>query len=157
MQIWWTKFDTHTVLSRDKVLISLFLLFILLQVLLCSRKYMKLPKFGILVNKTTYLFTSIREQYFQGVCKNFGNSGEEKGGGGKFWGLILENPEGRGSHTPSVRVVRIFSGTTQCFPVALAYLSLFHTTRPQHLVETFRWKNWCLFAGPSSKVHNWNV
>ena len=76
-----TKFDTDTVLSRDEVLISLFLLFILLQVLLCSRIYMKLPKFGILVNKTTYLFTSIREQYFKGACENFGNSGGERGGG----------------------------------------------------------------------------
>ena len=103
------KFDTHTVLSRDKVLISLF---ILLQVLLCSGKYMKLPKCGILVNKTTYLFTSIREQYLQEVCENFGNSG---GVGGKFWGLILENPEVRGSirQIPSVVVVWIFSGTTQ--------------------------------------------
>ena len=73
------KFDTHTVLSRDKVLISLF---ILLQVLLCSGKYMKLPKCGILVNKTTYLFTSIREQYLQEVCENFGNSGGE----GVRWG-----------------------------------------------------------------------
>ena len=40
---------------------------------------MKLPRFGILVNKTTYLFTSIREQYFQGVCKTFGNSAGEGG------------------------------------------------------------------------------
>ena len=23
----------------------------------------------------------------------------QRGGGGKFWGLILENPEGRGDHT----------------------------------------------------------
>ena len=48
-----TKFDTHTVLSRDEVLISLFTL---LQVLLSSMKYMKLPKFDILVDKTSYLF-----------------------------------------------------------------------------------------------------
>ena len=36
---------------------------------------------------------------------------------GKFWGLFLENLEGRGrGHTanPSVGVVWIFSGTTQC-------------------------------------------
>ena len=73
---------------------------------------MKLPKCGILVNKATYLFTSIREQYLQEVCENFGNSGGE---GGKFWGLILENPEVRGSirQIPSVVVVWIFSGTTQ--------------------------------------------
>ena len=37
-------------------------------------------------------------QYFQGVCDNFGNSGGE-GEGGKFWGPILKNPEGRGGHT----------------------------------------------------------
>ena len=39
---------------------------------------MKLPKFGILVKKTTYLFITIREPYFQWVCKNFGNSGGEE-------------------------------------------------------------------------------
>ena len=36
---------------------------------------------------------------------------------GKFWGLILENPEGRGGHmaNPFCGVVWIFSaGTTQC-------------------------------------------
>ena len=69
-----TNFDTPTVSSWDEVLISFF---ILLQVFLCSRKFMKLSKFGILVNKTTYLFITIREPYFQWVCKNFGNSGGE--------------------------------------------------------------------------------
>ena len=69
-----TNFDTPTVSSWDEVLISFF---ILLQVFLCSRKFMKLPKFDILVNKTTYLFITIREPYFQWVCKNFGNSGGE--------------------------------------------------------------------------------
>ena len=51
-------------------------------VALFQKIHMKLPKFGILVNKTTYLFTSIREQYFQGVCEHFGNSGGEGGGVG---------------------------------------------------------------------------
>ena len=38
------------------------------------------------------------------------------GGGGKFWGPILEDPEGKGvmQQIPSVGVVWIFSGTTQC-------------------------------------------
>ena len=39
-----------------------------------------------------------------------------RGGGGKFWEPILENPEGRGviRQIPSVGGVWIFSGTTQC-------------------------------------------
>ena len=84
------KFNTHTVLSRDKVLISFFL-FILLQVLLCSRKYMKLPKCGILVNKTTYLFTSVKSNISRGCVKILEILEGSGGGGGKFWGLILEN------------------------------------------------------------------
>ena len=50
----------------------------------------------------------------RGVRENFGNSGAEAG---KFWGLFLETPEGRGrGHTanPSVGVAWIFSGITQC-------------------------------------------
>ena len=50
---------------------------------------MKLTKFGILVNKTTSLFTSIKILEIP------------EGRGGKFWGPILENPEGRGGHTAS--------------------------------------------------------
>jgi len=59
-----------------------------------------------------FLFTSVREQYFQGVCKSFENA---EGEGGKFWELILENPEGRGliQQIPSMGVVWIFSRTTQ--------------------------------------------
>ena len=58
---------------------------------------MKLTKLGILVNKTTSLVTSIRDSNISSGCaKNFGNSGGE---GGKFWGPILENPEGRAVHT----------------------------------------------------------
>ena len=35
------------------------------------------------------------------MCENFGNSGGElkRGRGGKFWGPVLENPEGREGHT----------------------------------------------------------
>ena len=90
-----TNFDTPTVSSRDEVLISFF---ILLQVFLCSRKFMKLPKSGILVNKTTYLFITIREPYFQWVCTNFGNSGGE--------GRVIRQ-------IPSVGLVWIFSETTK--------------------------------------------
>ena len=79
---------------------------------------MKLSKFGIIVNKTTPVFTSIRDSNIsRGVWENFGNSGGEVGGGGaKFWLPILENPSGRGGvirQIPSVGVVWIFSGTTQ--------------------------------------------
>ena len=55
---------------------------------------MKLTKFGILVNKTTSLFTSIRDSKISRGCAKF-----RRGGGGKFWGPILENPAGRGGHT----------------------------------------------------------
>ena len=47
-----------------------------------TEKCMKLTKFGILANKTTFfVHFNKRKQYFQEVCKNFGNSG---GDGGKF-------------------------------------------------------------------------
>ena len=65
---------------------------------------MKLTKFGTLVNKTTYLFTSIRDSNIFRECAKILEL--PKGGGrGKIWGSILENPEGR--------MVWIFSGTTQ--------------------------------------------
>ena len=41
---------------------------------------------------------------------------EGRGGGGKFWGPILENPEGKGGQTANPfrgGGVWIFSGTTQ--------------------------------------------
>ena len=57
---------------------------------------MKLTKFGILVNKTTYLFTSIRDSNNSRGCAKIWVIQEGKGG--KFWGPILENPEGRGCH-----------------------------------------------------------
>ena len=56
---------------------------------------MKLTKFGILVNKTTYLFTSIRDNKISRGCAKSLEIPEGRGGG-KFWGPILENPEGRG-------------------------------------------------------------
>ena len=65
--------------------------------------------------KITSLSTSMRDSNTsRGMCENFGNSGAEAG---KFWGLFLENLEGRGQgHTenPSVGVAWIFSETTQC-------------------------------------------
>ena len=74
---------------------------------------MKLTKCGTLVNKTTNLFTSMRDSNNPGGVQKFWKSGRE---GGKFWGSILEIPEGRGviQQIPSVGVVWIFSGTTQC-------------------------------------------
>ena len=64
-----------------------------------TEKCMKLTKFGILANKTTFfVHFNKRKQYFQGVCKNFGNSG---GDGGKFQVPILEKFRGEGGHTPN--------------------------------------------------------
>ena len=57
---------------------------------------MKLTKFGILVDKTTSLFTSIRDSKISRGCAKILEIPEERGGGGKFWGPILENPEGKG-------------------------------------------------------------
>ena len=57
---------------------------------------MKLPKFGLLVNKTSYLFTSIRDGNIFRGCVEILEIPE--GGRVNFWGLILENPEGRGGH-----------------------------------------------------------
>ena len=77
---------------------------------------MKLTKFGILGNKTTSSFTSIRDSKISRECAKILEIPE--GSGGKFWGPILENPEGRGVilQIPSVEGgggVWIFSGTTQ--------------------------------------------
>ena len=77
---------------------------------------MKLTKFGILVNKTTSLFTSIRDSKISRGCAKILEISEGMGGGGKFWGPILENPEGRGGHSANPfrgGGVWIFSGTTQ--------------------------------------------
>ena len=57
---------------------------------------MKLTKFGILVNKTTSLFTSIRDsnkKLFRGGVQKFWKLGR------KFWGPILEKSRGKGGHT----------------------------------------------------------
>ena len=75
---------------------------------------MKLTKCGTLVNKTTNLFSSMRDSNNSRGC---GKILEIWNGGAKFWGPILEIPEGRGGgiqQIPSVGVVWIFSGTTQC-------------------------------------------
>ena len=74
---------------------------------------MKLTKFGILVNKTTSLFTSVRDSNIsRGMCENFGNSGGEGGNfGGKFW-KIQRGGGGVIRQIASIGVVWIFSGTT---------------------------------------------
>ena len=91
MQIWWNEIRySHRLVARRGPDLFFFV-FILLQVLLCSRKYMKLPKFGILVNKTTYLFTSVKSNISRGCVKILEILEGSGGGGGKFWGLILEN------------------------------------------------------------------
>ena len=77
---------------------------------------MKLTKFGILLNKTTSLFTSIiRDSKISRGCAKILEIPE--GRRGKFWGPILENPEGRGGDTANPfrggGEVWIFSGTTQ--------------------------------------------
>ena len=68
---------------------------------------MKLTKFGILVNKTTSLFTSIRDSKISRGCAKILEILEGRGGEGRgvnFGGPILENPEGRGviQQIPSV-------------------------------------------------------
>ena len=75
---------------------------------------MKLTKFGILENKTTSLFTSIKDSNIsRGRAKIL--EIPEGRGGGKFWEPIFDNPKGTGviRQIPSVGVVWIFSGTTQ--------------------------------------------
>ena len=94
MQTWWNEIRySHRLVARRGPDLFVFV-FILLQVLLCSRKYMKLPTFGILVNRTTYLFTSVKSNISRGYAKIL----EIPGGGVKFWGLILEIQRG-GVHT----------------------------------------------------------
>ena len=80
---------------------------------------MKLPKFGILMNKTTYLFTSVKSNISRGCVKILEipeGSGRARGGvnfGGLFWKIQREG--GIIRQIPSVGVVWIFSaGTTQC-------------------------------------------
>ena len=66
-------------------------------VLQFNRIYMKLKKFGILANKTTSLFTSIRDSNISRGCAKILEIME--GSGGKFGGLILEKSRGKGDHT----------------------------------------------------------
>ena len=61
---------------------------------------MKLTKFGILVNKTTSLFTSIRDSNKKIISRGCAKILEiTEGSGGKFWGPILEKSRGKGGHT----------------------------------------------------------
>ena len=53
-----------------------------LSVIQFNRKYMKLTKFGILVNKTTSMFTSIRDSNISWGCAKILEIPE--GSGGKF-------------------------------------------------------------------------
>ena len=148
-----TKFDTHTILSCDEVLISLIIpLQVLLsswrsawKVQLCSlddlafhlqncriqqklqethkiclwlegkrsshikgirlsviqfnRNYMKLTKFGTLVNKTTSLFISIRDSKISRGCVKIFEIPEGRGGGVNFGGQFWKIQRGRGGHT----------------------------------------------------------
>ena len=119
MQIWWNEiWYSHRLVARRGPDLFFFV-FILLQVLLCSRKYMKLPKFGILVNKTTYLFTSVKSNISRGCVKILEILEGSGGGGGwvNFGGWFWKIQRGGGViwQIPSVGVVWIFSaGTTQC-------------------------------------------
>ena len=64
---------------------------------------MKLTKFGILANKTTSLFTSIRDsnkKLFQGGVQKFWKL--RRGGGVNFGGRFWKNPEGRGPYGKSL-------------------------------------------------------
>ena len=76
-----------------------------------NRKYMKLTKFGILVNKTT-LFTSVRDS---NICRGWVKILEILVGGGQnlrgqFW--KIQRGEGVIRQIVSIGVVWIFSGTT---------------------------------------------
>ena len=82
MQIWWNeiRYSRRLVARRGPDLFVF--VFILLQVLLYSTKYMKPPKFGILVNKTTYLFTSVKSNISRGCAKILEIPEGSVGGGG---------------------------------------------------------------------------
>ena len=91
---------------------------------------MKLTKFGILANKTTSLFTSIRDSNISRGCAKILEITE--GSGGKFWGMILEKSRGKGAirQIPSVGVVWIFSGTTHFSPFISLDFSGYCLTQP---------------------------
>ena len=80
-----------------------------------NKNYMKCTKFGILVNKTTSLFTSIRYSKIPGGVRKFWKF--RRGGGGvNFWGRFWKIQRGGGviRQIPSVGGLWIFSGTTHC-------------------------------------------
>ena len=56
---------------------------------------MKLTKFGILVSKTTSLFTAIRDSNISRGCVKILEIPE---GRGKFWGPIFVKSRGEGGH-----------------------------------------------------------
>ena len=76
---------------------------------------MKITKFGVLVNKTTSLFTSIRDSNISRGCMRKFWKLQRGGGGinfvGRFW--KIQRVGGVIRQIPSVGVVWIFSGTTQ--------------------------------------------
>ena len=74
-----------------------------------TEKCMKLTKFGILANKTTFSFTSVRESNISRGCAKILEILE--GTGVNFRCRFWKNSEGRGAirQIPSVRVVWIFS------------------------------------------------
>ena len=72
---------------------------------------MKLTKFGILVNKTTSLFTSIRDSKISRGCAKILEIAEGRWGGGKFWGPILENSEGWGGYGYFLEPHNVFFAT----------------------------------------------
>ena len=81
-----------------------------------TEKCMKLTKFGILANKTTFSFTSIRESNISRGCAKSLEILE--GTGVNFRCRFWKNSEGRGAirQIPSVGVVWIFSETTHFSP-----------------------------------------
>ena len=58
---------------------------------------MKLTKFGILVNKTTSLLTSIRDRKISRACVKILEILEGRGRG-KFWGANFGKSRGEGGH-----------------------------------------------------------
>ena len=74
---------------------------------------MKRTKFGILVNKTTYLFPSIRDNNTSRDC---GKNLDIRREGCKLWEPMSENPDRREviKVNPFCGVVWIFSGTRNC-------------------------------------------
>ena len=76
---------------------------------------MKLTKFGILVNKTTSLFTSIRDSKISRGCAKILEITEGRGGN---FGADFGKSKGEAGEVirqiPSVGVVWIFSGNTHC-------------------------------------------